>query len=263
MRKIKRDEAVQWNGLTLYPILVDNYEYFQIAKTGIMVSQQTLPGKYISMKYLEALYALDYDVKETEGLDGGFFARTLLFLSLSLRMEMKKNENGQDVLPIGMKVERDNPRKLISLQINQNGTNVEVTPQAFNQLREIIAVQNGVEMPDECENPDLVKTEKQIAAKNSMNLIINQEDLIYSMAVKTGIDVQDIYKWTVRKFLLMERATDRTTGHLIAALTEASGGKYKNGNPYPSWKYDRDMESSALVSMEGFIQRMSGSVAMK
>ena len=172
----------------------------------------------------------------------------------------RKGLDGEEYIPIGIQTEKDNPRKLTALEVTQGEVSVEITPQNFVQLREILAAQNEVELPDETLNAELVQAERDLATKSSLNLVPDSEALIYSVSVKTQIPVEDIFQWTVRRFVLTERAIDRITGHLVAALSEAAGAKYKNGNPWPSWKYDRDKHSSALVSLAELTQRLSGSV---
>lgn len=257
---VRKGEPIPWNGLTLYPILVEDYDKFSIAKTGITAQQQTLPGKYVVMRYLEALFALDYDVRAAGGPEGGLFSRVLLLLTLSLRLKVEKGADGREYIPIGIQTAMDNPRKLIALKVRQGEAQAEITPKNFGELREILAAQNEVELPDETANPELVQAERDLAAQGSINLIPDSEALIYSVSVKTHIPVKNLLKWTIREFVLMERAIDRTTGHFIAALTEAAGAKYKNGNPFPSWKYDREKQYQALVSLAELTQRLSGSV---
>jgi hypothetical protein len=257
---VRMGTPIEWNGLTLFPILMKDYNRFIIAQMGLTAQQQTLPSKYVVMRYLEALYALDYDVRTNGGPQGGFFSRILLFLMLSLRLEVRKGLDGEEYIPIGIQTEKDNPRKLTALEVTQGEVSVEITPQNFVQLREILAAQNEVELPDETLNAELVQAERDLAAKSSLNLVPDSEALIYSVSVKMQIPVEDIFQWTVRRFVLTERAIDRITGHLVAALSEAAGAKYKNGNPWPSWKYDRDKHSSALVSLAELTQRLSGSV---
>lgn len=259
----KKGTPINWNGLTLFPIQVKDMDLFLTAQMGLTASQQTLPGKYVVMRYLEALYALDYDVRISGGTGGGLFQCVLLFLKLSLRLEVIKGADGLEYLPIQYRTEGDNPRKLVALEVQQGDAKAQITPQDFNQLREILAAQNGVELPDETLNPELVQAERDLKGKNALNLKVDSEALLYSVSVKTNVPLEEIWEWTIRRFRLVERAIDRTTGHLIAALTEAAGAKYKNGNPYPSWKYDKDEDSSGVVELSGLINRLSGAVEAK
>lgn len=257
---VKKGTPIPWNGLTLFPIQVKDMDLFLAAQLGLTASQQTLPGKYVVMRYLEALYALDYDVRISGGTGGGLFQCVLLFLKLSLRLEVIKGADGLEYLPIQYRTEWDNPRKLVALEVQQGDAKAQITPQDFNQLREILAAQNGVELPDETLNPELVQAEKDLAGKGSFNLKVDSESLLYSVSVKTNTPVKEILEWTVREFYLMEKAIDRTTGHILAALTEASGSRYKNGNPYPSWKYDKEKQTGAVIPLASFTSKLAGSV---
>lgn len=156
---VRMGTPIEWNGLTLFPILMKDYNRFIIAQMGLTAQQQTLPSKYVVMRYLEALYALDYDVRTNGGPQGGFFSRILLFLMLSLRLEVRKGLDGEEYIPIGIQTEKDNPRKLTALEVTQGEVSVEITPQNFVQLREILAAQNEVELPDETLNAELVQAE--------------------------------------------------------------------------------------------------------
>lgn len=257
---VQRGKPIMWNGLTLYPILVSDYLQFSDAKMGLMVAQQTLPVKYVCMRFLEALYAMDYDARMNGEQERGLFLRLLIFLRLAMRLPIKKSEDGKEYVEMYIATSRDEPRKLASIKVKQGDVNAEITPKNFGQLRTILAAQNGIELPDETDNPELIQAEKDIAAHNAPNLKPDFEALLYSAAVKTGAQPEDIYDWTVRRFALTEEAITRTTGHLIAALTEANGGKYKEGNPFPSWKYDRNEGSHALISFESLQSRLSSSV---
>lgn len=257
---VRRGKPIMWNGLTLFPILVSDYLQFSDAKMGLMVSQQTLPVKYVCMRFLEALYAMDYDAKHDGIQESGLFVRLMIFLKLALRLPVKKNEDGNEYVELYLATKPDEPRKLVSIKVKQDDVTAEITPKNFGELRNILAAQNGIELPDETDNPDLIQAEHDIAAHNAPNLKPDFEALLYSIAVKSGAQPEQIYDWTVRRFMLTEQAITRTTGHLIAALTEASGGKYKDGNPFPSWKYDRNEGSHALISFESLQSRLSGSV---
>ena len=139
--------------------------------------------------------------------------------------------------------------------------------QVIKPMRGIVRsmLQGGAPLPA-AQRPlprSLVQAERDLAAKGSADLVPDSEALLYSVSVKTHTPVEDIYQWTVRRFVLTERAIDRTTGHIVAALSEAAGAKYKNGNPWPSWKYDRRRQSGALVSLAELTRRLAGSVEAK
>lgn len=257
---IQRGRPIIWNGLTLFPILVSDYLRFSDAKLGLMVSQQTLPVKYVCMRFLEALYAMDYDARLSGEKERGLFLRLLIFLRMALRLPVKKTADGKEYVEIYLATKQNDPRTIVSIRVRQEDIEAEITPKNFGELREILAAQNGVELPDETDNPDLIQAENDIAAHNAPNLKPNFESLLYSVAVKVGVAPEVIYDWPIRKFLLTEHAIDRVTGNLIAAITEANGGKYKSGNPFPSWKYDRNEENHALIAFSELAGKLSGAV---
>ena len=158
---VRMGTPIEWNGLTLFPILMKDYNRFIIAQMGLTAQQQTLPSKYVVMRYLEALYALDYDVRTNGGPQGGFFSRILLFLMLSLRLEVRKGLDGEEYIPIGNQTEKDNQRKLTVLEVTQGEVTVEITPQNFVTLREIMDEKKDKEQQDETTNAEMVKEKRE------------------------------------------------------------------------------------------------------
>ncbi len=260
---VRKGKPILWNGLTLFPILVSDYFRFLDAKMGLLVSQRTLPVQYACVRFLEALYAMDYDARQDGKPEPGLFLRLLIFLKLALRLPVKKTEDGQEYVELYLATNQQNPRNLIAIKVRQGDVEAEITPKNFGNLREILAAQNGIVLPDETDNPDLVQAELDLLAHNAPNLNPDFEALLYSMAVRLHLNPEELYDWTIRRFQLTENALDRTTGYFVSALVEASGGKYQDGNPYPSWKYDRNKESHALISFSDFTERLSGAVEMK
>ncbi len=258
-KAIQHDKPIQWNGLTLFPIRTADYLEFGAAKYGLLVSQQTLPTQYALMNFLEALYAMDYDSRSENRQEPELFLRLILLLKMALK--------GPDEAEIFSIVKPENPRMLIAVKVRQNGVEAEITPRNFIELREILAAQNGLELPDENANPDLIRAENDIAsAQKSISLKPDFEALLYAVAVKTGTPPEEIYGWTIRRFTLTVQAIERITGHLIAALTEAAGGKYRYGNPFPTWKYDRATygleDTGAMIDLSTLTSNLSNAVSM-
>ena len=48
-------------GITFYPVTMQNYMAYSRCKRALLMRQSTLPASYISMTYLEALFAVDAD----------------------------------------------------------------------------------------------------------------------------------------------------------------------------------------------------------
>lgn len=261
---IVRGDPIAWNGLTLFPILVRDFEKFESAKPGIMLSQKTLPARFAGMRYLEALFALDMENLQHGAPPVGLFARAVRFLILALRLPEEEREDGSAAFPVEIRVEEDDPAKLRAIVIRDGEKETEITPRDFARLRPLLARQNGLTLPDEAHNAELEEAERDLEAANGADLDADFEDLIYSVAVQCGADPGEVFSWTIRRFYKVRAAIDRGLGYQLAYLATAAGAKYKNGNPWPSWMYDRKKGlSRALIPMSGFQKKVSGTVEQK
>lgn len=229
----------EWNGLTVYPVQMKDYPHFLAARECISASQQTWPVPWCTVKYLDGLIGM------------GMLSRLALLLKLVLRLP--------DELPVYPQVKGE---KIVALLVVQGDQQAEITPKNFPSLRELIARQNGIELPDEMANVELLQA-RQDLSRAGTPLKASLEDLICSVALKANASPEEIAEWTVRRFQAAERAIDRSDGHWMASITIAAGGKFKGGNPYPSWKFDREEGLMGVEPLSALSGRLSGSVDHK
>ena len=169
--------------------------------------------------------------------------RVLLFLALSLRL-------GQG-LPVEERIALFRPRfsesgRLKSLVFSPDGEEIsEITPAMFQRLRPILAAQNGLEIPPDDANPELVDAERALAEKKAPDMELSPESLVASMAALSGADEKEIYEWPIAKMQNRQRAIHRALDYLICGIGEAQGTKWKKGNPCPNPFFDRKKEGSA------------------
>ena len=155
LKQIRRYEPVDAEGMRFYPILVEEYEEFLLARAAIEFMHQRLPRMMVNMPILQAYYMLDSQSIEDEQIPTGLMPRALLFLALSLRL-------GQG-LPVEERISLFRPRfsesgRLKSLVFSPDGEEIsEITPAMFQRLRPILAAQNGLEIPPDDANPELNK----------------------------------------------------------------------------------------------------------
>lgn len=235
------EKPEEWNGLLVYPVLTRDYLLFLTAKDAIASAQQSWPYPWSAMKYLEGLVGM------------GLLPRLALMLKLTLRLQ-------GEALPIYPKTDGETLKWLRVIQGDRTG---DITPRNFGELRELIAWQNGLELPNETENAELVEAQKDLSEKDGVALKVDLESLVYAVALRAGTSPKAILGWTVRRFQQTEKALDRSAGHLMASITLAAGGKFKGGNPYPSWKYDREEQTIAVEPLSALSGRLSGSVEQK
>lgn len=231
----------EWNGLTVYPVLMRDYPLFLAAKESITALQQSWTFPWSTVPYFEGLIGM------------GLLPRLCAMLRLALRLPEG------EALPIYPRVEGE---KIVSLLAVQGERRAEITKKNFGSLREIIARQNGLELPDERANLEILEAQRNLSS-GGVPLKADLEDLIVSVALKSHSSPDDILGWTVRRFQRMERAIDRSEGFHMANLTLAAGGKFKGGNPFPSWKYDREDGLVGVEPLSALSGRLSGSVEQK
>lgn len=251
LKQIRRYEPVEAEGLTFYPILVEEYEEFSQARSAIEFMHQKLPLSLINMPILKAYYLMDTQSIRDDKLPTGLMPRSVLFLALALRI-------GQG-LPAEKRIGLFRPRvsekgELKSILFSPDGEEIcEITPAMFQRLRPILAAQNGLQIPEEDANPELVATEEELAKKNAPELEMKLESLVSSVAALSGVDESEIYEWPVAKLQNRQRALHRAIDYIICGMGETQGTKWKKGNPCPHPFFDkRKTGSAAKVALEEF-----------
>ena len=253
---IDNDEPILIDGFQLYPIYVRDYRRFEAAKNALLIRQGSLPVKYAVKRYLSALFEMDRDAYDETGQSLGFIAGTITILALALRLPVDVVVRAAQI-----KVNEANESELISIEFTVGDTLYRLTPELFDRMRPILAAQNGLELPDETENADLVEAEADIAAKNTVNVDVNFETLLASVARDQRCRRADLMEYTIREFFGLKDAIERDKMFTIYQTAELSGQvKFTKGNPCPSWCYDRKEKATSLISMRDFMAG-PGSVA--
>lgn len=259
--KIRRGEPIEALGLTFYPIKMSQYEEFLDCRDAWCTRLSTLPMPYYSMSFLSALWALDVDSFERNGKPIGLFQRVIRLLCLSLRLEYSA-ELLREIVYIG-----ESGRELHHLKLQQGGNAVEVTPREFaNHIRPLVAQQNGLKLPDESDNPDIVQAEEMMArdALKKSKLDYDTDTLIASVAYLSGVQERALEEWTVLQFEKRAEAIERDKRFMLYGQAELSGMvKFPKGNPFPSWRYDSKQQSAALIDINEVEQKHRGIGSVK
>ena len=255
--KIRHGEPIECLGLTFYPIKVARYEEFNEVKNAWTVRLSTLPVKYSIMSFLSALWALDFDSFQQTGKVVGLFSRVLHLLYLSLRLEYNTQEAFSHVYYMKGKL-----GELSHIEVTQDGNTVTITPRDFAAyIRPLVAQQNGLELPDESYNPELVEAEQIMAeeAQKKSPLKYDTDTLLSSVAYVSGISEAELDEWTVLLFERRLRAIERDKNYMLYKQAELSGMvKFPKGNPCASWCYDTKSLSAAVIPLGDLQQKHSG-----
>ena len=240
-------EPVPFCGLYFYPITVEHYGIFLACESALTVRLSMLPAVYAVQNYAQALFSMQIDAMMQNGEAGqlGYWSRMMQLLVLSLKINPETASQC-----IKMIVDKDNPKTLKALVITQttseNGESfARITPQQIGQIRELIALMNGRELPDEADNVELIQAEQDVQELNrAFELDVNMEDLKASIAANQHIRMKELDQWTILEFDLIKNAIDRDKHFMVYGIGEASGMvKFKNGNPVPSPFFNKKKEN--------------------
>ena len=254
---IENDEPVTIDGFTLYPIQVRQYRQFSAVQSSLLIRQGSLPVEYAARSYLGALHALDFDAYKENGQALGLINGILTILALAMRYPVSAVVR-QTTIQV-----RDDERELVGMQIQTGDMTLPLTPAVFDRLRPVIAAQNGLELPDETENADLVEAEHDIAAQNAGSLNIDFNALLASVARDQRCRRSELLDYTIREFFALRDAIQRDKMFTLYKMAELNGTKFTKGNPWPSWCYDSKAQTNALISMAQFMAGPGSAANMK
>lgn len=239
MGLIRSGSPVPLLGLTFYPILMKDYDEFIACKDAITLRLGTLPVKYLAMDYFSAIFAFEIDTMQATKKAIGLFSKVIRMLQLSLRIDCD-NEEFSKWISYG---KRNDEICIDHIEIHQDEKTVCITPSDISgQIRGLIADLNGLELPDEGENLDLVianEQKKEFLARGQKRLKHSINDLISSVAYHSRCRESEVLSWTVREFEARRSAIDRDKRYMLYGQAEMGGMvTFKNGNPAPSWCYE-------------------------
>ena len=237
---VRKNDPIVYNGLTFSPLKVEQIALYQSAKPSFELMQSSLPPKMATLSWCECLDALDRQGME-EGKTTVFLASVLVVIAVVTGLPRIADADGNENYPL--REVRKNDGTLLSFIIGDLNNPTIISMQDMDTIRKIIAAQNLYEIPDESWNPDLVRARKYLAARSQLNIEYDIDALVHSVALNAHVKPDEIWDWTIRDFILTQDAIDRTLNYQIFMTAEHSGFvKFKKGNPYPSWKFDRKMD---------------------
>lgn len=260
-----RNEPVKFEGLYFYPITVKQYELFLACEQALTIRLAMLPAVYAVKPYASAIFAMQINsmMRDSEGTEVvRYWTMFLQLMVMALRIPLNQAQ-----YCLQMMVNPDDPSDLKALVVTQT-TDIDgevvarLSPTQMGQIRELIALLNGRELPDEADNAELVQAEMDIQEMNqAFELDVNIDDLKATIALNQRIRMKDLDDWSILEFDLIKQAIDREKHFMVYGIGESSGMvKFKNGNPVPSVFFNKKKDSSAVISAESFQRRVSGAI---
>lgn len=247
-KAVRKYEPIKNGGLTLYPVLVAEYDTFSVARPALEVMHQSLPVALMRIPLLSALYQMDYEAALAGTQPSGLFSRALLALALSLRLGEGLTLE-ERVGQFHIAVDRQDPKRLKCLRFtDKDGETKEIAPVQFQELRQIIAAQNGVRPESDFANPEIVKAKQKMASVGSIRLDVKLDDLIAAVSALSGVDEAEIEDWPILKLERRSASYQRILSYLVCGIGEMSGTSWKGGNPTPHPFFQREDDGSGLFS---------------
>lgn len=248
-------------GLLIYPLTVKQYDTFLSCESALTIRLSSLPVVYAAKTYAQALFGMCMDENLQDSQFRGCWARFLVLLCESLRVNVDNLD--RQIKHVVDQNDKSNLTALIVTQYTSEAENVvRLGASQIGQIREIIAELNGRHLPDESENLELVQADEDIRLLNStVNLEVDTDDLIASVASYQHKRIYEIEEWTIWEFEKIRDAMERERRFTVSNIGEMSGMvKWERGNPYPSLFFDKKKENLGVVSAEAFQRRVSGAV---
>lgn len=236
-REIEEGLPIEFNDLAFHPLTVRDYETYLAGKEPFELMLSSLGDpKLARLPWCACLAAIDLKYQEQTGNLGLYLVCVMRVLDAALRLGVTDGTGTGDILPCFT-----NEGQLTAIAIRENGKPTAfLNMQQMDAVRQIIAAQNGYKIPDESWNPELVKAAQMNAADSGSGIEYDQHTLICSVAAQYRCRPSEIYDWTVKEFMDAQEAIDRAMGYQIYTLAESAGWvTFKNGNPYPTWKFNR------------------------
>ena len=259
--RIDRYQPVRVGEFTLYPVTVEKARLFSIARPALEFAQQSLPVALLSVPLLDAFYKMELQSAAETGAITGLLPAAILALILSLRLV--DGNDPEELLKRALIVPDGadrNSLKAICFLDEINEIFSSVTPRQFQRMRPIIAAQNGVEMPSETANPEILEMERLMMTQETSGLDPKLYDKIIFAAQGCGVSEEEIYDWPLLKLERNAAVLVRKTDYLAVQLAAMSGMvKFKDGNPVPSPYFAR--RKTGLSSMRSLDSAGNGADA--
>lgn len=237
-KEITFDLPIQYNGLSMYPVLVQDYFDFFISINCFLLDRYVDPEGKENFVIYQMSY-LEYLVYQMENHPERMYINLLTkLLGLSLRMDLFEKENN-------IKLFKNKKAKPV-LEIN----GCLFDSKQFDELKNIICYQNDIDLSiydlDPRVRNELQKT-MELQNKNSKTIMGSLEDQIICVMISTSFSQEDIFNASIRKFKkILERVDHKL--HYEIYTTAKMSGFVEMKEDYPHWLAKLGKNASSNVT---------------
>lgn len=209
------DLPVPYKTLTFYPVSVKDYLLFGIFSQCLLLDKNSIPDpKIITMTELEYIYKSAED-KNSE------YNTSILWFDRLLSLCLKNEESFKDIEKSVERYGYDENKKPYFLIGKEKFYSKD-----FLEIKQIIADQNGLELPDENiskEVRDALEKAREYKSRLSKTENPTFEDYIVALSVSTGWTLEYIYNMPARKFFSSINRIDNLIHYKIYLAASMSG----------------------------------------
>lgn len=234
-KELRTESAINIHGITIHPVLYKDYDNYH-SFVGCLLYNPVY-YKDIELSSLPRLYFLTSilnDIKDENIEDiAGHQQRRTLFVQLYglLRLVLKDQPFYFD--------ETSKGSSYFALKVKTKDGDITINAKKFEQLREIILIQNNTYYDDEYIHPDILKwieEQKKIDAKReSKNSFTTVEDRLEALMIEFNTTDEHYFdNKTIRRVdRLISKITDREL--YVAQMTGSMSGMVKFKESPVSW----------------------------
>ena len=249
------DEKKTVNGINIYPIYMRDYEQYVKSKQYWAQRQTFLPVKYLFKPFIVAMfdYCVSSETAITKDAPKECFFGLLRMLILALRIDISVEDMFRKHVILRLENGKMTFDKIV---FEQNGEAKSINASTFDVIRKIVAEQNGIELPNESDNVEILrsyeeKKEYYRERRKTRTLKVSTEDLIETVAYLSNVRFDEIMTWSVKEFERRQNAIQRVEEFRAYANAELCGfTTFKKGNPCPSLFFDVIDDDLGTITLE-------------
>ncbi|MHC1722447.1 MAG: hypothetical protein AB9836_04480 [Aminipila sp.] len=251
---------IEFGSLFTYPIRVRDYEKFCKCASCLKIMQQAMPAELAGVSYLKMLYLISSKENPTLANLSQLLSMTLHVKEENIRLLITEDKIQIKIIkPLRIKgwLKKHGLKKIKEFKVIET-----ISELKFMALRKQIALQNNIKLPREEANLEILESEKDLQEMNSIGLDIDFEAMLFSVTHADSLQMEQLMNMTLYELDGRVNAITRSINYQIYSVAENSGMvKFKNGNPYPSWCYDRMKDNlHGMIPMSQLNKQIGGVV---
>lgn len=247
------DSQIPYKSLMLHPIRIRDYMDFLTLASCLTLEKNSIKDpmiamKAISMTYLEYLVSISNKENQLVGLFVGLMALVL----------NRKEDKDFEITFYADKT----GRPLFEI----DGIKYDSTD--FDALRQIIAEQNSLDLPDEKIQKtvrDAMEEARRFKERMNKSKTASFEEQILALGLFSGWDLEKIYNMTVRKFIMgIGRANHMVMSNIYLTASMSGFVTFKDKSILRGWLADianDDKYGDVTMSLDSITKKVSGEEA--